>query len=150
MSCARLLRSSIFAGVLSPITGALVLHVFAYTSSFIRVHTGTPPEVERMPALLWLLVTIVYAVVLLSLPATIFSAIGLSTLLALRNRGRSPHSLFIIGTVLGAGCGLLVSPVWMGGFHDPYTWTGAVNGAMWGLLIAHRVLKNQAAPQRGR
>jgi hypothetical protein len=72
------------------------------------------------------------------LPAAVFTGIEFSTLVRLRVRGLSSRALLLLGAALGAGCCLLITAV-LGGTRTPRSWAlaAALNGAMWGLLVAH-------------
>ena len=79
-------------------------------------------------------------------PAGLFAGMGASSLLTLRTRGLLPRAPLPLGAVLGAGCGLFIALV-IGGerLQNPYSVAGALNGAMWGLVVAYYALK---APRR--
>ena len=80
-----------------------------------------------------------------ALPAALVAGIGFSTLVTLRARGLSPRTLLPLGAVLGAVCGVLVTSALLGFALPPKPWAlgAALNGAMWGLLIAHYALRDR-------
>jgi len=77
-----------------------------------------------------------------ALLTAIVAGMGASSLLTLRTRGLLPRAPLPLGAVLGAGCGLFIVGVFGGvGLQNPYSVAGALNGAMWGFLVAYYVLK---------
>jgi hypothetical protein len=117
-------------GLLSPVTGAGILLVCDY----IRFGTaGTPDFYMKHGRDL-----VVAFVVLTSLPAAVVTGLALSILPTLPERGLSPRSLLPFSTALGAVCGVLITGPLLGSPKPPDVWVlgAALNGAMWGLLVA--------------
>lgn len=140
MMC-RAARAALIAGLLSPVTSAAILLALA---RFTTLGTPLPPDVETIGTLAFFMIVMLYAVLFTALPAALFAGIGISVLVTLRARGLSPPALLPLGAVLGAGCGLL-----LGGFgggikpQNPYAVAGALNGALWGLLVAYYALRDR-------
>ncbi len=127
---------AVIAGLLSPVTGAGILLALAHTQFGTHLPMGVATIGTR--AFFWVLVAYSFA----ALPTAIFAGMGASSLLTLRTRGLLPRAPLPLGAVLGAGCGLFIVGVFGGvGLQNPYSVAGALNGAMWGFLVAYYVLK---------
>jgi ABC-type Fe3+-siderophore transport system permease subunit len=123
-------RVALISALLSPVTGAGLLLAFAY----IRGGTAVPQDVYTV----YFRHLVVSFVFFGALPAGLLTGMGLSTLVRLRARRLSPRNVLLLGTALGAACGLLITCAILAGAWPPRLWAlaSALNGAMWGLLIA--------------
>jgi len=81
-------------------------------------------------------------VVLSSLPATLVTAMGLLILPTVRELGMSSRSLLPLSTAVGAVCGALITGA-LTQVVPPDVWVfgSALNGAIWGLLVAYYAMK---------
>ena len=142
------------AGVLSPVTGVLLIRLAA------RPLFGMQPQnVGAIEQIDLVVVYIVYALFYTGLPAALCAGVGALVMFALTVRGLSRSVLLSVGAVLGAVAGLVVAPPL--GYHifdlveiarngprsRPYTVVGAINGVMWGLVIAHYALRSSLRPR---
>jgi hypothetical protein len=127
----RTVACAALVGLLSPVTGAGIL----LACDYIRWHgtAVTPDFYMRHGRDL-----VVTFVVLSSLPAAVVTGISLSILPTLPERGLSPRSLLPFCTAVGAICGVLITGPLLGSWKPPDVWVlgAALNGAMWGLLVA--------------
>ena len=136
----RVARLAVIAGLLSPVTGAGILLALAHT----KFRTHLPLDVATIGTFAYFWLLVVYSVLVAALPAALFAGMGASLLVTLPARGVSPRALLPLGAVLGAGCGLFVVGVFGGvPLQNPYAVAGALNGALWGLLVARDASKNQ-------
>ena len=80
--------------------------------------------------------------VLSSLPATLVTAMGLLILPTVRELGMSSRSLLPLSTAVGAVCGALITgALTQVGPPDVWVFGSALNGAIWGLLVAYYAIK---------
>jgi hypothetical protein len=135
----RLALVATLTAVLSPVTGAGLLLACAY----LRGGAAVPQDVYMT----YFRHLVVPFIMFGALPAALFAAVGLSALATLRARGLAAHTLLLLGAVLGAACGLLVTVAALVGPLPPKRWAlaAALNGAMWGLLVAGQATKGRAA-----
>ena len=133
----RLICVALIVGLLSPVTGAGIL----LTCDYIRFGPAVTPDFYMKYGRH----LVVAFVVLSSLPAALVTGIALSILLTLREWGLSPRSLLPFSTALGAVCGVLITSA-LPGSPPPDVWVlgSALNGAVWGLLVAHYAMKTLA------
>lgn len=104
-----------------------------------------PDSASVLEQLDLLRVFVIYALFFTGPPALLSAALGASALFALSFHGQPRRVLLLAGSVLGAVLGLIAAPP--PGHHlvgllrgvpptNPYAVAGAINGAMWGLIVA--------------
>lgn len=77
------------------------------------------------------------------LPAALVAGTGFRTLVALRAQGLSPGFLQPLSTALGAVFGVLVASHRSRELLDVWILASALNGAVWGMLVAQYALRDQ-------
>jgi hypothetical protein len=130
----RTVACAALVGLLSPVTGAGILLACDY------IRFGT---VANYLYMLHSRILIVAVGIFIGLPAALVAGMGFRTLVALRAHGLSPGFLQPLSTALGAVFGVFVASHGSRESLDVWILSSALNGAVWGMLVAQYALRDQ-------